>query len=1159
MSMKRTMENLPYKFVCRFDIAFVLFMALFLSSCAGQQYLSKKQSYGEELLSEKKYDDAIAALKEAVNLAVAEKNAREIAHLKSLLGWAYAEAMRFDDAEKETKEAIMIAEANSIYQPIYYARLAVIDSKSGSYEEGLSAAEKALALTAGAWQPKAGTENREQIIDYAIRHYGFPPDVEMLKTVIMSESAASVLYMVKGDNQKSAEWGEKALRHFNDLSFIIKLAPSEEKLEFYKGMAVAAAAAGRAYRNIGNSSKEQAFMEIGKDAFKKIGIEVSGDDLLSAYAESGGYLSIARLTKGDYKSDMRYSRDFNEAERLYFYGDYEKAISTYKKAIGRAKEQGNNGEASKALSQLGWLIAELGRYPEAIRLLKESISISEREDFSAVTYSRLSAIEARIGNYEQGFIHAEKSLNAVYEKRKKFFEGKNSDSVIDSAVKDPGLPPDIVLIKSVISAESAKVTIFYLKGDYDSAIKEGERALGHLKDLTTAITLAPRREQISYFEAYGFVSLTTGDSYLNKGDIKRGRSHIEKSREFFKRAGLNYGDVIAEGLIGYSFVLEGDYMTGAGIFRKNLERIEKGGLEELKWHIRSKFANIIYAEAKLLESRVEKLSSSLEDAKGGELKKQMLEENRKKTEVLRALVDETSAEKFAQIIAQLEKTETKEAMLSNVNSLIRFLKEESYKNYHSAIENIESIRSMMETDLNKRLFQANKQSIYSGFIELSSELYGAEKGFEALERAKARGLMDLLSTKEIALKKDVSYQERKVIAEKIADELVRLKQAKSENDSDGKIAQSPLFEKETERYRGVMIRIKNEEPELSSLISADFLKYPDLKKSIAGDVTLLEYFFTAEKIFIWSIDKNRISLFTGRTKKEDLEKKVRGHRDAVIKRDRDNEKRFSKELYDVLILPVRDRIMGKRLGIVPHDILHYLPFNALNSGDKYFIEEFPLFSSPSASVLKYAIDKERPKGQKVLGFGNPDLGDPSLDLPYAQKETEMIAELYPGSKIYQGKDATERILKSEASKFDILHFATHAEFSDSDPLYSAIRLAQDNSEDGRLEAREIFSLDIKPYLVTLSACETGLGVVTGGDEIIGMNRAFIYAGAPSIVASLWSVSDISTAQLMEKFYKNLKTMTKDEAMQKAQMDLIRSKDFSEPFFWAPFYLSGAWK
>lgn len=102
-------------------------------------------------------------------------------------------------------------------------------------------------------------------------------------------------------------------------------------------------------------------------------------------------------------------------------------------------------------------------------------------------------------------------------------------------------------------------------------------------------------------------------------------------------------------------------------------------------------------------------------------------------------------------------------------------------------------------------------------------------------------------------------------------------------------------------------------------------------------------------------------------------------------------------------------------------------------------------------------------------------------------------------------------------------------------------------------------MDIKPYLVTLSACQTGVGTISNGDEVVGMNRAFIYAGSPSVIASLWSVSDVSTAMLMDGFYANLRTMSKDEALRRSQIALRKTKEFAEPFFWAPFYITGDWR
>lgn len=1143
------------------EIFLLLLFALLLGGCAGQQYISKRQIEGEGLLLEKKFDQAISAFKTAIQEAQKGGDKREVAHLKSLLGWAYAEAMRLEDAEREIKEAIQIAEANGIDAALFYAKLAVINSKSMSVPEGLKAAEKALALTAKKWQSQAKTEDREKIIDYAIAHHGYPPDVDMIKTIVMAESSLSIIYLLKGDHQRTIESGERAIKHFAGLTSLMKLAQRGDKVEFFRGMGVAAAATSSAYKNLGNNSKEEAFSKIGKDAFQRIGVEVKGDDLFSAYAESGGYLSLARMTEGAFRPDPRFSADFNKAEKLYFDGHHKEAILAYQELIEKAKSKGNTDEAARALSQLGWLLAELGRYPEAIRLLKEGISILPQGDLTSVTYARLSAIEGRLGNYEKGLDDSNRALDILFKNRQRMFAGKNRDWVIDAAMKNPGLPPDVILIKAVTSAEGAKTTIYYLKGDFKEAIKEGERAIGHFQDILKAVSLAPEREQISYFEGLGFITLCVGDAYRNIGEIRKGREYLERSREYFKKARLNFGDVIAEGLIGYSYVVEGDYQKGAEIFKRNLLRIESGGLEELKWHIRSVFARSLYEEARKLESKVKTIQAEKRIDELWQIKKEMLEKNREKTAVLASLVGIDSGKRFSQTIKLLEKTEDRKSAIDHLNSLIRFFKEESYKNYLGAIENIESIRSIMETDLNKRLFQANKQLIYDDFIRLSTELYGPEAGFAALERAKARSLLDLLTTKEVTFKGGGLLREEATIRESVGEIQWKAREGerKVEDQNAPGVRSTAELEREVGKYRDLMLKIKRDEPELASLITASYLTYEDIKQTLPSDATLLEYFLSDEKMYIWVVGQKAITVNEVRLKKDELKEKIRSFREAITTRDKEKEKNLSRELYDLLIIPVKNKISGQRLGIIPHNVLHYLPFNVLNSGNRYLIEEYPIFFSPSASVLKYTLEKKRARGEKLIAFGNPDLGDPVYDLPFAGKEVEGIAGIYPSAKIYLRKEASKEVAKNETGVYDIIHFACHAEFSDLDPLYSSIRLAKDKTGEGRLEVHEIFSLDLRPYLVTLSACKTGLGLVTTGDEIIGMNRAFIFAGAPSILSSLWSVSDVSTAKLMESFYKNLKKMTKDEALQKAQVEMMKTKEFASPFFWAPFYLTGDWR
>ena len=146
-------------------------------------------------------------------------------------------------------------------------------------------------------------------------------------------------------------------------------------------------------------------------------------------------------------------------------------------------------------------------------------------------------------------------------------------------------------------------------------------------------------------------------------------------------------------------------------------------------------------------------------------------------------------------------------------------------------------------------------------------------------------------------------------------------------------------------------------------------------------------------------------------------------------------------------------------------------------------------------------------------------------------------------------------MKTGAQGYGILHLASHGVFDGEKPLASRLLLSPDDRNDGILTVREIYDLTLSADLVTLSACETGLGEVANGDDVIGLTRGFLYAGAGSIVSSLWTVSDDATEVLMKAFYRNLQTMPKTEALRRAQLET--AAQYPHPYFWSAFQVSGA--
>ena len=166
----------------------------------------------------------------------------------------------------------------------------------------------------------------------------------------------------------------------------------------------------------------------------------------------------------------------------------------------------------------------------------------------------------------------------------------------------------------------------------------------------------------------------------------------------------------------------------------------------------------------------------------------------------------------------------------------------------------------------------------------------------------------------------------------------------------------------------------------------------------------------------------------------------------------------------------------------------------------------------------------------------------------------MVGQQEKGSTVFVRADATEAQAKKLLPTVGIIHFATHGDLNESDPLSSAVLLVPGEGEDGRLEVREVFGLDLHAKLVVLSACETGLGKLSRGDEVVGLQRAFLYAGTPAVVTTLWKVDDKATFELVRSFYSRLDSTGPVEALRQAQVETMRA--FPHPYAWAAFGLSG---
>lgn len=433
--------------------------------------------------------------------------------------------------------------------------------------------------------------------------------------------------------------------------------------------------------------------------------------------------------------------------------------------------------------------------------------------------------------------------------------------------------------------------------------------------------------------------------------------------------------------------------------------------------------------------------------------------------------------------------------------------------YEKSIQAIDAINRNLSQDKNKKSFLEDKSYIYQGYINYLLKLGQPQYDLRALEvseRSRARAFMELIARQ--------SY--------------------------------------------GSIVEIDDQ-----LVTPADFQQI--LQTAQRLDAPIVDYYILdhpsiaeGRQLVIWLINPNG-NLYTKKVALADaafniINKIANGPENIA----RGELKWLSSLLFPSEVmqyLPKKDK--GK-LVLVPHQILARVPLMSLyDSVKRAYIETYSCQQVPGISVLLRTGEIKARREPATLGagsillMGNPKMPNNEESLRGAEQEAMSLAALLQ-TKAWLGSEATELRFKKEAAAKSIIHLATHGSISDEKPMESSVILTGGNGEDGRLTAAEIMKLRLNADLVVLSACESGLGKVSG-DGIEGLVRSFIAAGTTSIIVSLWEVGDEPTRELMTAFYKNIKQgMDKAEALQKAQLSLSIKQRWQDPRYWAAFVLYG---
>jgi CHAT domain-containing protein len=250
-------------------------------------------------------------------------------------------------------------------------------------------------------------------------------------------------------------------------------------------------------------------------------------------------------------------------------------------------------------------------------------------------------------------------------------------------------------------------------------------------------------------------------------------------------------------------------------------------------------------------------------------------------------------------------------------------------------------------------------------------------------------------------------------------------------------------------------------------------------------------------------------------------------------------------LHDELVAPLEPLLGAQKVTIIPHGLLHRVPFHALFDGEAYLLDRFEISYAPSATVFSLC-QKKSPSGLDravVMSVADPLI-------PNVADEARAVASHLPAAEVLADEEATTSAIMEKAAGCDVLHLACHGMFRADNPMFSSLRL-----HDGWLTASEVLRLDLDGAIVTLSACESARNQVLAGDELVGLARGFLGAGASTLVASLWLVRDETTAWMMEDWYARLhEGANRTAALREAQLAL--KERYPHPYYWAPFVLMG---
>lgn len=857
-------------------------------------------------------------------------------------------------------------------------------------------------------------------------------------------------------------------------------------------------------------------------------------------------------------------------------GNYDQAIARFKEAGAIGEELGDRRLAGSTMNNLSLVYDEQGDYSRSLEQYQLALEMYEGAEFprgESDTLGNIGGVYLLLGRYREALGYYQRAL--IISKRMAFKSSMSLDhgnlalSYVGLGETDTALKHFERAIGLAIETGMRKEEALWLRGKGNALIQKGQFDLGlsmHAAALEIYLEIGVRGALLDLLH-------DMGRTHLMLGDLATAEQYFQRGTDLANKLGAGQAitaNLLALGDLQFSRL---HYGKAGELYLQSLQRARKFGEPNYQ------------AESLLRLSLVHREQENLLDAESEARKALAIAENTGAAPVAAEAwfaIGEL-ARLGGNLVSALEAYTLAEAIGTSSTALdllwqIHFgraqaliqggKRQQAVAELEAAVLIIESVRERLQEDRFRAGYIQDKYQVYIALVRLQLELGLTQQAFSTAERLRAKSFLDQLEKGGPIPRNDPQSQKEFALRQ-------RIRQLQAVLQEENALAPPDRRQRAIESFSGELLESEREYQAFLDDIRArpgidHAARLPtplEVREQLKQGEALVEYVVDDDQVMIFIVQPEGLSAIISGPGHSNLGARVTLLRDLLQQPENNHWQipaaGLSKILLEPLMLQARFENVD-HLYIVPHGILNYLPFAVLPlSGaidSKLAVQKFALTYLPAAAILV----RERPETTNQRSLLSIAPGN--TQLRYALEEARSITQLYrPKARLLSGAEATETAFKEQAGAYEMLHLSTHGHFNSSNPLLSGLELQSDETNDGLLQVHEILDLSLNAGLVTLSACETGMGSgylnrIPAGDEFVSLTRAFLLAGSSSVMATLWQVDDRSTVEIMQGFYSRLvqdkNASSQATALARVQREIRQSSRYSHPFYWAPFILVG---